>query len=161
MFQKAVGVVKANLNEFKEFAFKGNLIQLAIGVVLGGAFGGLITSFVNNLFMPVINFVTGGGNRAGGYLGWQWKGIMFGKFIGDLISFLMVAAAIFILMVKVVGLIARLSARQQAEQPVEATTKTCPYCINTVPVKATRCGFCTSDLREATVVATPAVTNPA
>ena len=157
MFGKAIGVLKANLNEFKEFAFKGNLIQLAIGVVLGGAFGGLITSFVNNLFMPVINFITGGGNRPGGYLSWQWKGIMFGKFLGDLIGFLIVALAIFLFMVKVVELIARLSARKQATEPVDATTKTCPYCMNTVAIKATRCGFCTSEIGGETPVVTPAV----
>ena len=157
MFSKAVGVLKSNLNEFKEFAFKGNLIQLAIGVVLGGAFGGLITSFVNNLFMPIINIVTGGGKKEGGYLRWEWLGIKFGPFIGDLISFLIIALAIFLLMVKVVGLIAKLSARKQANEPVDATTKTCPYCMNTVPIKATRCGFCTSDIGPETPVVTPVI----
>src|SRR5215212_7352221 len=101
MFGKAVGVLKNNLNEFKEFAFKGNLIQLAIGVVLGGAFGKLITSFVDNLFLPLLSAfgATAKGGNAG-YLAWQVRGIKFGAFLGDLISFLIIALAIFLLMVK-------------------------------------------------------------
>lgn len=158
MFAKAVGFLKSNLNEFKEFAFKGNLIQLAIGVVLGGAFGNLIASFVKNLFLPLINVVAGGGNRAGGYLGWEWKGIAFGAFLGDLINFLVIALAIFILMVKVIGWVIKLSARQQKEETVTPTTKTCPHCLNTVPLLATRCGFCTSDIKETVPAATGVTT---
>jgi large conductance mechanosensitive channel len=150
MFGKAVGVLKSNLTEFKEFAFKGNLIQLAIGVVLGGAFGKLITSFVDNLFLPVLS-VFGADPKnpnAAGYMRWQWRGIKFGAFVGDLISFLIISLAIFFLMVKVIGWIVKLSARQQADTPSTPTTKTCPYCLNTIPLLATRCGFCTSDINE-------------
>src|SRR6476661_8725267 len=94
--------LKANLGEFWEFAFKGNLISLAIGVVLGGAFGKLITSFVDNLFMPMIALPSRYMGKGGtGYLGWEWQGVKYGLFIGDLISFLIIAAAIFVLMVKV------------------------------------------------------------
>jgi large conductance mechanosensitive channel len=156
MFRRAVTFLKGNLTEFKEFAFKGNLIQLAIGVVLGAAFGNLIASFVKNLFMPLINVLTGGGNAAGSYLRWEWKGIAFGAFLGDLINFLIVALAIFLLTVKVVGWIVKLSARQQKGDTASATTKTCPHCLNTVPILATRCGFCTSDIRETLSPATVA-----
>jgi large conductance mechanosensitive channel len=148
MFGKAVAYLKANLHEFKEFAFKGNLIQLAIGVVLGAAFGNVIGSLVKNLLMPLINLLTGGGNAPGGYLRWEWKGIAFGAFLGDLVQFLIVAVAIFFLMVKVVGWLVKLSAHQQKEGTTTATTKTCPYCLNTVPLLASRCGFCTSDMKE-------------
>jgi large conductance mechanosensitive channel len=151
MFRKALGVIKTNLNEFKEFAFKGNLIQLAIGVVLGGAFGNLIKSFVDNLFLPLISVFNADATKGAGYTQWQFKGIKFGAFLGDLISFLIIALAIFLLMVKVIGWIVKLSARQQAGETAEPTTKTCPYCMNTIPVLATRCGFCTSDLREGTL----------
>src|SRR5688572_28319519 len=117
MFRKAVGFLKSNVNEFKEFAFKGNLIQLAIGVVLGGAFGKLITSFVDNLFLPLLSAFGADPKVAGqaGYVAWQWRGIKFGAFLADLIGFLIIAVAIFILMVKVIGWIIKLSVRQQTE----------------------------------------------
>lgn len=155
MFGKAIGVLKANLNEFKEFAFKGNLIQLAIGVVLGGAFGNLIKSFVDNLFLPLISVFNADAAKGAGYTQWQFKGIKFGAFLGDLISFLIIALAIFILMVKVIGWIVKLSARQQKQETADATTKTCPYCMNTIPVKASRCGFCTSALNDAAMPVVP------
>ena len=155
MFGKAIGVLKANLNEFKEFAFKGNLIQLAIGVVLGGAFGNLIKSFVDNLFLPLISIFNADAAKGAGYTQWQFRGIKFGAFLGDLISFLIIALAIFLLMVKVIGWIVKLSARQQKQETADATTKTCPYCMNTIPIKASRCGFCTSDLDDAAMPAAP------
>ena len=155
MFGKATGVLKANLNEFKEFAFKGNLIQLAIGVVLGGAFGNLIKSFVDNLFLPLISIFNADAAKGAGYTQWQFRGIKFGAFLGDLISFLIIALAIFLLMVKVIGWIVKLSARQQRQETADATTKTCPYCMNTIPIKASRCGFCTSDLNDAMTPAAP------
>jgi large conductance mechanosensitive channel len=160
MFAKAVGFLKANLSEFKEFAFKGNLIQLAIGVVLGGAFGKLITSFVDNLFLPILSAFGADAKNPGaaGYTAWQWRGVKFGAFLGDLISFLIIALAIFLLMVKVVGWIVKLSARQQTQTPASPTTKTCPFCLNTVPILATRCGFCTSDITDTLPV--PAATPP-
>jgi large conductance mechanosensitive channel len=149
MFKRPINFLKANLNEFKEFAFKGNLIQLAIGVVLGAAFGKLITSFVENLFLPVINFLTGGGGKPAGYLAWQWKGIKFGAFLGDLISFLIIALAIFIMMVKTVSWIVKLTAKAQGPtDPAEPTDKECPYCLMKVPLKARRCAHCTSDLSQ-------------
>ena len=162
MFAKAVGFLKANLNEFKEFAFKGNLVQLAIGVVLGGAFGKLITSFVDNLFLPVLSVVGADPKNPGaaGYTAWQWRGIKFGAFLGDLISFLIVALAIFVLMVKVIGWIVKLSARQQTEVTANPTTKTCPFCLNTIPILATRCGHCTSDVKETVPGAAPTTTTP-
>jgi large conductance mechanosensitive channel len=147
MFRRATGVLKANLNEFKEFAFKGNLIQLAIGVVLGGAFGNLITSFVKNIFVPLLELVTGSAGK-GGY-GWEWKGIHVGQFIGDLISFVIIALAIFLLMVKVIGWIVKLTAKAQGpDKEGEPTEKECPYCLMKVPAKARRCGHCTSDIAD-------------
>jgi len=140
--------LKANLAEFWEFAFKGNLISLAIGVVLGGAFGALIKSFVDNIFMPIIALPGKlfGGSGAG-YQAWQWQGIRFGVFIGDLISFLIIAAAIFVLMVKVVGWVVKLTKKSQAPAAAaEPTEKECPFCLMKIPVKAGRCGHCTSDL---------------
>ena len=146
--------LKANLAEFWEFAFKGNLISLAIGVVLGGAFGTLIKSFVDNLFMPIISLPGKHfGNGGQGYLGWQWEGIKFGVFIGDLISFLIIAAAIFLLMVKVVGWVVKLT--RKPATPSDPTEKECPFCLMKIPVKASRCGHCTSDLDGPTSTTAP------
>jgi large conductance mechanosensitive channel len=147
MFARAIGVLKGNLNEFWEFAFKGNLISLAIGVVLGGAFGKLITSFVDNIFMPLISLVSATPEKGAGYTTWAWKGVKVGPFLGDLISFLIIAAAIFVLMVKVVGWIVKLTKKAQGPaSPADPTEKECPLCLMKIPAKARRCGHCTADL---------------
>ena len=143
MFTKPIAFLKANFTEFWDFAFKGNLISLAIGVVLGGAFGKLITSFVNNIFMPVISLFTGKPGMPG-YERWEWHGIQFGAFIADVISFLIIAAAIFVLMVKVVSWVVKLT--RKAPVPADPTEKECPLCLMKIPAKATRCGHCTADL---------------
>jgi len=153
MFKRAVGYFRSNFSEFWEFAFKGNLISLAIGVVLGGAFGKLITSFVDNIFMPLISLPSHYMGKGGtGYLGWQWQGIKFGIFIGDTISFLIIAAAIFVLMVKVVGWVVKLTRKSATSDPTE---KECPLCLMKIPVKATRCGHCTADLGGPTSTTAP------
>ena len=143
MVQRALGVFRKNFQEFKDFAFKGNLIQLAIGVVLGTAFGGLIKSFVDNIFMPLLSVFGAPGSGVPGYARWEVRGIHFGQFLADLISFLIVAVAIFLLMVKVVGWIAKLS---KGSQDVAPTEKDCPYCLMKIPVKAIKCAHCTADL---------------
>jgi large conductance mechanosensitive channel len=145
MFQRALEVFRKNFQEFKDFAFKGNLIQLAIGVVLGGAFGGLIKSFVENIFMPLLSVFGAQGSGVPGYARWEVRGIHFGQFIADLIGFLIVALAIFLLMVKVVGWIARLSKGSKDTAPTE---KDCPYCLMKIPVKAIKCAHCTADLHQ-------------
>ena len=146
MFKRATTFLRENVNEFKDFAFKGNLIQLAIGVVLGAAFGKLITSFVENLFMPLLKLATGG-KASGGGPAWEWGGIKFGLFIADVITFLLIAVAIFLLMVKAVTWLVKLTAKAQGPtDPAGPTEKECPYCLMKVPVKARRCGHCTSDI---------------
>jgi large conductance mechanosensitive channel len=146
--------LKANLGEFWEFAFKGNLISLAIGVVLGGAFGALIKSFVDNIFMPIISLFSASPEGAG-YTRWAWKGIHFGVFIGDLISFLIIALAIFLLMVKVVGWVVKLTRKPAA--PSDPTEKECPLCLMKIPARAVRCGHCTADLGGPTSATAPVV----
>jgi large conductance mechanosensitive channel len=155
MFQRAVGVLKKNAREFKDFAFKGNLIQLAIAVVLGGAFGKLITSFVDHIFLPTLSvFGAEPGDPSAGYTRWHFRGIQFGAFLGDLISFLIVALAIFLLMVKTVGWLSKLTVRHLNADgtPEEPTEKECPYCLMKVPYRAVKCGHCTSELPASTSV---------
>jgi large conductance mechanosensitive channel len=149
--------LKANLAEFWEFAFKGNLISLAIGVVLGGAFGALIKSFVDNIFMPIISLFSASPGGAG-YTRWEWRGIHFGVFLGDLISFLIIALAIFVLMVKVVGWLVKLTQKAQPQtKPADPTEKECPLCLMKIPAKAVRCGHCTADLGGPTSTTAPVV----
>jgi large conductance mechanosensitive channel len=146
--------------EFKEFAVKGNAVDLAVGVIIGAAFGGIINSLVKDIVMPPISLLSGGldfsnkfvilraakdGSIAfntpadaakAGAITWN-----YGNFITLLINFLIVAGAVFLL----VRAINRL--RQPAEK--EPDTKDCPACAMTIPIKATRCPHCTSELSQA------------
>lgn len=135
----------ALLKEFKEFAFKGNMIDMAVGIVIGAAFGTVITSLVSDIFMPLIQAIGGGGKEA--YEGWVFtvnqQKVNVGKFIGALVNFLIIALAIFIVIVKLVGMLTR---KKHEEAPAEPTTRECPFCLSEVPIKATRCKCCTSEL---------------
>ena len=142
------------LKEFKEFAMRGNVIDLAVGVIIGAAFGGVVTSLVNDVIMPPIGQMMGGLDfkdlfiplDRGTYktLDEARKAtavIAYGSFVNTVINFLIVAFAIFIL-VKQVN-------RFKAPAPASAppSTRDCPFCGMSIPVKATRCGHCTSDLK--------------
>jgi large conductance mechanosensitive channel len=106
-------------DEFKKFAFKGNVIDLAVGVIIGGAFGKIISSLVSDVIMPAISLITPGNQ---GYLDWKWvvegKEIPYGKFLGEVLNFLIVALALFIFIVKFVGWLMR---SKKAEAPPAPT----------------------------------------
>ena len=108
------------LDEFKKFAFKGNLIDMAIGVVLGAAFGKLVESFVKDLIMPLVSVVLPG---QGGYASWEFKlndvTVPFGHFLGELVNFLILSFAVFVFMVKILGFLIR----KKAESVVPPPTK--------------------------------------
>jgi len=105
-------------DEFKKFAFKGNVIDLAVGVVIGAAFGKIIDSLVKHLIMPLISVVMPGEQS---YLGWKWvingKEVPYGLFLGEIVSFLVVAMALFIFVVKFLGLILRAKKKEAAAPP--------------------------------------------
>jgi len=144
------------LKEFKAFAMRGNVIDLAIGVIIGGAFGKIVTSFVNDIIMPPIGLLLGDVNfvdlfvalDGGTYTSLakaQEAGaptLNYGAFINTIIDFIIVALVIFL----VVKQINRMTAKP-TPAPAEPTTKECPYCFTTIPIKATRCPHCTSELR--------------
>ncbi|HEB66117.1 MAG TPA: large conductance mechanosensitive channel protein MscL [Chloroflexi bacterium] len=146
------------LKEFKNFIMRGNVLDLAVAVVIGGAFGKIVTSFVNDILMPPIGLLLGGVdfsnlfiNLSGGEYASlaeaQAAGaatINYGVFINTLLDFLIIAFAIFL----VVRAVNRLQAAQQEEKtpPPAPTTKTCPYCFTEIPIQATRCPHCTSQL---------------
>ena len=128
--------------DFKDFAFKGNLIDLAVGFVIGGAFSGIVTAMVNDLIMPAISLIT----PKQGYTKWALAGgkIKIGLFLAAILNFFIVAISLFILVVIVIGQIKKFTAKPA---PVAApTTKACPYCLSNIPLAATKCAQCTSTL---------------
>ena len=135
-----MGRVSGLWQEFKGFALKGNLFDLAVAVVIGGAFGAVVNSMVKNLLMPLVSYVTPG---QGGYLAWKLGRIEVGAFLGDLVNFLILAVAMFVVIVKVQGGIQRAARLTKADEPL---IKECPYCLSTIPARAVKCAHCTSDL---------------
>jgi len=145
--------------EFKEFAMRGNVVDMAVGIIIGAAFGTIVKSLVADVIMPPIGMLLGGvdfsnlfavlkaGDPAGPYAALadaQAAGavtVNYGLFINTIISFLIVAFAVFML---IRGL-NRLQ-RQEEEAPAEPTTKECPHCVTEIAIKATRCPNCTSEL---------------
>ena len=126
------------LKEFREFAIRGNVMDLAVAVIIGAAFGKIVTALVDNILMPLIGLVMGGVDFSG--LGIQVGDavIQYGLFIQAIIDFIIVAFVIF--------LIVRAINRLKKEEPVTPTTKECPHCFTTIPLKAARCPNCTSQL---------------
>lgn len=141
--------------EFRDFAIKGNILDLAIGVIIGGAFGKVTTSLVNDILMPPIGMLIGRVNFSNLYipLNGQSYGsfalakeagaptLNVGLFINTMLDFLIMAFAVFMVVRQVNALRNRLDRKEKAP-----TTKECPYCLTKVPVKATRCAACTSHL---------------
>jgi large conductance mechanosensitive channel len=144
------------LKEFKEFIMRGNVVDLAVGIIIGGAFGKIVTSFVNDILMPPLGKIMGNVDFSGLFINLSGTSypslaaakaagaatINYGVFINTVIDFVIVAAAIFVLIKQV----NRFNKPAPAPAP---STKACPYCLSSVPLKATRCPQCTSDLKAA------------
>jgi large conductance mechanosensitive channel len=126
------------LKEFREFAIRGNVMDLAIAVIIGGAFGKIITSLVNDIIMPLIGLVLGGVNFSELAITVGNAVVRWGAFVQSIIDFLIIAFVIFLLV--------RAMNRLKREEPVTPTTKECPHCFTTIPLKAARCPNCTSQL---------------
>jgi large conductance mechanosensitive channel len=129
------------IKEFKEFIMKGNVMDLAVAVIIGGAFGKIISSLVNDVLMPLIGLILGGVNFTALAVTLGDAKLTYGNFIQALIDFLIIALVIFLL---VKGL--NKLTKKPAPAPAEPTTKECPHCFTTIPIKATRCPNCTSEL---------------
>jgi large conductance mechanosensitive channel len=150
-----MGMVK----EFKEFAMRGNVVDMAVGIIIGGAFGKIVTSMVNDIIMPPIGKAMGGVNFADKFIsltGGEYKSlaeakaagaavIAYGSFINVVIDFVIVAFCIF-LMIKAMNTMKHRLEHAPAA-PAAPTTKECPRCFSTIPIKATRCPHCTSDVK--------------
>ena len=129
------------LKEFKEFILRGNVLDLAVGVIIGGVFGKIVGSLVGDILMPLIGLLMGGINFSEQAVTIGAAVVKWGAFVQSLIDFLVVAFVIF--------LIVRTANRMQKPAPAPAapTTKECPHCATTIPFKAVRCPHCTSDLK--------------
>ena len=143
------------LREFKEFIARGNVVELAVAVVIGAAFGKIVTSFVEGVLMPPIGLLLGkvdfanlfydlSGQRPASLAEAKQKGlavIAYGSFLNDIVNFLIVAFVVF-LVIKAIN-------RLRAAPPPPPNTKDCPYCLTAIPVDASRCAACCSDLARA------------
>ena len=132
--------------EFKEFVSRGNVMDMAVGVIIGGAFTGIVTSLTDNIINPLITFLTGGGTEISGLVVPGTK-IDFGAFISSVINFLIVALIVFIL-VKSVNRLSEATAKltHAQEQEEEAAAPVCPHCLEEVKAGATRCPHCGGEI---------------
>ena len=127
------------LKEFQDFAVKGNAVDMAVGIIIGGAFGKIVTSLVNDVVMPPIGMLLGKVDFSNLAIALNEKtAIKYGVFLNNILDFVIVALCIF--------LVVRQMNRLKLGPPAEPTTKSCPQCLSTIPIKATRCAHCTSAL---------------
>ena len=147
------------IKEFKEFAMRGNVVDMAVGIIIGAAFGSIVKSLVDDVLMPVVGlllgnvdfsnffFVLKAGKVPGPYATLaEAKAatavvLSYGLFINAIVTFLIVAFAVFLLVKQINAL------KRKEAPPAAPTTKDCPFCLSTVPLKATRCPHCTSELK--------------
>ncbi|MBQ7108756.1 MAG: large conductance mechanosensitive channel protein MscL [Clostridia bacterium] len=136
--------MKKFLKEFKNFAMRGNVIDLAVGVIIGGAFQKIVTSLVNDVISPLIGLVAKEdfSSLAVNILGVELK---YGAFITEVINFIIMAFVVFVI-IKVLNTLS--SIRNKEEIAEEPTTKKCPYCCSEIAIEATKCPHCTSDITE-------------
>jgi len=145
-------LVRDIVNEFKAFILRGNVIDLAIAVVIGAAFGAVVTAFTTDIISPLLAAFGGKPDFSKEWILTVNGGkFLFGAFITAIINFLILAAIIFFFVVKPINM---LMARRKQEAPPDPSTRDCPYCLSTIPIQATRCAFCTQEIPPA--AATPA-----
>lgn len=141
--------MKKFLQEFKEFISKGNVLDLAVGVIIGGAFGAIVTALTDNIIQPLISLI-GGADVQGKIVlvkateTAEEIAINYGAFISAIINFLIMAFVIF-LIVKAVNKAMTIGKKTEEEAPAEPTTKVCPFCKSEIAIDATKCPHCTSD----------------
>ena len=130
------------LKDFKAFILRGNLVDLAVAVVIGAAFGAVVTSLVEDVFTPLLAFP---GETNFDQLKWRVGGgeVKYGEFINAVIAFLTIAAVVFFFVIKPVN---ALMSRRKTETDVESITKECDYCLSNVPARAIVCAFCTREI---------------
>jgi large conductance mechanosensitive channel len=139
------------LSDFKKFVLRGNVVDLAVAVVVGVAFAAVVNAFVNDLITPLIAAIAGKPSFDGLYFTINHSQFRYGHFLNELISFLIIATVVFFaVVVPLTALLRRLNALP-AEEP-EPETRSCPECLSDIPVAARRCAFCTSEVSPASAV---------
>ena len=133
--------MKKFIEEFKAFALRGNVMDMAIGVIIGGAFTSIVTSLTENLINPILGLF-GGTDLSGFVLNLGGVELRYGAFITSIINFLIMAFVLFCLL-KAVNKLTALGKKPEA--PAEPTTKVCPFCSSEIPIKAVKCAHCGSD----------------
>lgn len=158
---------KSFFSEFKKFAMRGNVMDMAVGIIIGAAFGKIVDSLVKDVIMPPLGILLGkidfanlyfvlkeGTGAAAPYASLEAAKaagavtLNIGAFLNTIISFIIVAFAVFMLIKAMNTLQAKLDHDEKAQEAAEPTTKACPYCDTQIPVKATRCPNCTSELKQ-------------
>ena len=132
-------------NEFKLFLLRGNAVDLAIAVVIGVAFGNVITALVEDILTPLIAAIIGEPDFSGLTFTINGSTFLYGDLINKVIAFISVAAVVFFFIVKPMNV---LVARSRNNPPADPTTKQCPQCLSEIPLQASRCAFCTSELAD-------------
>lgn len=131
------------INDFKAFVLRGNVVDLAVGIVIGAAFGTVIAALVKDLITPLLAIPGKQPDFAAWYFTIGKSRFLIGDFINDVIAFLILAAVIFFFVVRPVNAMIQ---RSKNEPPPDPTTRDCPYCLSTIPIQASKCSFCTSDV---------------
>ncbi len=143
--------MKGFFAEFKKFISRGNVLDMAVGVIIGGAFTSIVNSLVNDVVMPVLSLITGGLDWSGLAItlgaGENAATLNYGSFIAAVINFLLIAFVVFT-MVKIINGAQDKLLKKPEEAPKAPTTKKCPYCKSEIAIEATRCPHCTSVLEE-------------
>ena len=153
--------MKKMLKEFKQFAIKGNMIDLAVGMIIGTSFNKIVSSLVNDMIMPLLGIFTGKIDFAKLFIALDGKTyetlaaaeeagaacFKYGAFLAGLLDFIIMAFVIFLL-VKGINKVSDLGKKKEEEAPAEPTTKVCPFCKSEISIKATRCPHCTSEVPE-------------
>jgi large conductance mechanosensitive channel len=137
---------EARVKDFREFILRGNLVDLAVAVVLGTAFAAVVAALVGDLITPLIAAIGGNPDFSGLTFTIHKSHFLYGHFINALITFLVVAAVLFFLVIKPVN---ALMSRRRTEPEVEETTRECPECLSNIPRAARRCAFCTAEVSPA------------
>ena len=156
VISKAKEASKKNASEFKEFALKGNIVDMAVGVIIGGAFSTIVSSLVTDIIKPLIGmvgnvdltnkFVVLGSDATYTTLAEAQEAgantLNWGTFVTNIINFVIIALVMFIVIKKLFN-----AFKKKDETPEEKTTKECPYCLSEIPIKATKCPHCTSEIK--------------
>lgn len=132
--------MKKFLAEFKAFALRGNVLDMAIGIIIGGAFTGIVTSLTENFITPLLNVLTGAATY-----GMSDVAGFASAFVATVLNFILTA---FILFCLIKGINKLMTVGKKPEEPAAPTTKTCPFCKSEIPLEATKCAHCTSDVPE-------------